>query len=94
MGRPRLDAALEALIVRLANDNPGLGYEKLQGELGKLGYEVGLSTVRDVLKRHHIPPAPERDRTHSNWRPFLNHYKTQVLACDFFTIETLFLKTV
>jgi transposase InsO family protein len=89
-----LDEDLEALIVRLAQENPGLGYEKLQGELEKLGYDVGISTVRDVLKRHHIPPAPERDRTHSNWRTFLNHYRTQMLACDFFTVETVFLQTV
>ncbi|MEP7288120.1 MAG: integrase core domain-containing protein [Chloroflexota bacterium] len=94
VGRPRIDAELEALIVRLAKENPGLGYAKLQGELGKLGYNVGISTVRDVLKRHHMLPAPERDRTHSNWRTFLNHYQTQMLACDFFTIETVFLKTV
>ena len=94
VGRPRLDAELEALIVRLANENPGLGYEKLQGELEKLGYDVGISTVRDVLKRHHILPAPERDRTRSNWRTFLNHYRTQMLACDFFVVETAFLQTV
>jgi transposase InsO family protein len=94
LGRPRLDEELEALIVRLAQENPGLGYEKLQGELEKLGYDVGISTVRDVLKRHHIPPAPERDRTHRNWRTFLNHYRTQMLACDFFTVETVFLQTV
>jgi transposase InsO family protein len=71
-----------------------LGYEKLQDELLKLGYDVGISTVRDVLKRHHIPSAPERDRTRSRWRAFLNHYKTQMLACDFFTFETVLLKTV
>ncbi len=94
VGRPRLDAELEALIVRLANENPGLGYEKLQGELEKLRYDVGISTVRDVLKRHHILPAPERDRTRSNWRTFLNHYRTQMLACDFFVVETAFLQTV
>src|SRR5579859_6616420 len=94
VGRPRLDEELEALIVRLAKENPGLGYEKLQGELGKLGYDVGISTVRDVLQRHHILPAPERDRTRSNWCTFLNHYRTQMLACDFFTIETVFLQTV
>jgi putative transposase len=94
VGRPRLDAELEALIVRLAHENPGLGYEKLQGELEKLGYEVGISTVRDVCKRQHILPAPERDRTGSNWRTFLNHYRTQMLACDFFTVETIFLQTV
>jgi hypothetical protein len=94
VGRPRIEAELEALIVRLANENPGLGYEKLQGELLKLGYDVGISTVRDVLERHHIPPAPERDRSRNNWRTFLNHYRTQILACDFFTIETVFLKTI
>jgi transposase InsO family protein len=93
-GRPRIEAELEALIVRLANENPGLGFEKLQGELLKLGYDIGISTVRDVLARHHIPPAPERDRTRSHWRTFLNHYRTQMLACDFFTIETVFLKTI
>jgi transposase InsO family protein len=47
-----------------------------------------------VLKRHHILPAPERDRPHSSWRTFLNHYRTQMLACDFFTIETVSLQTV
>jgi putative transposase len=87
VGRPRIAAELEALIVRLANENPGLDFEKLQGVLLKLGYDVGISTVRDVLKRHHIPPAPERDRTRSNWRTFLNHYRTQMLACDFFTLQ-------
>src|SRR5579864_6384666 len=94
VGRPRIESELEALIVRLAKENPSLGYEKLQGELLKLGYDVAISTVRDVFDRHHIPPAPERDRTGSNWRTFFNHYRTQMLACDFFTIETVFLKTV
>ncbi|MBX3085462.1 MAG: helix-turn-helix domain-containing protein [Anaerolineae bacterium] len=94
VGRPRIEEELEVLIVRLAKEKPRLGYEKLQGELEKLGYDVGISTVRDVLKRHHILPALERDRTHSNWRTFLNHYRTQMLACDFFTIETVSLQTV
>lgn len=94
VGRPRVDEELEILIVLLAKENSGLGYEKLQGELEKLGYDVGISTVRDILKRHHILPAPERDRTHSNWQAFLNHCRTQMLACDFFTIETVFLQTV
>jgi hypothetical protein len=63
---------LEALIVRLAKENPSLGYEKLQGELEKLGYDVGISTVRDVLKRHDILPAPERDYRRSPPRKKLN----------------------
>jgi putative transposase len=65
VGRPRIETELEALIVRLANENPGLGFEKLQGELLKLGYDVAISTVRDVLKRHHIPPAPGHRSGHS-----------------------------
>ena len=94
VGRPRIETELEALIVRLAKENPGMGYEKLQGELFKLGYDIAISTVRDVFDRHHMAPAPERDRTRSNWRAFLNHYRTQMLACDFFTIESVFLKTI
>ena len=85
---------MESLIVRLARENQGLGFEKIQGELLKLGYDVSISTVRAVFARHHIPPAPERDRAHSNWRTFLNHYRAHMRACDFFTIETVFLKTV
>jgi len=93
-GRPRIEAELEALIVRLARENPGFGFEKIQGELLKLGYDVSISTVRAVFARHHIPSSPERDRAHINWRTFLNHYRAQMLACDLFTIETVFLKTV
>src|SRR5579864_7789484 len=59
-GHANLDPELEALIVQMALDNPRLGYKKLVGELGKLGYRVGRSTVRDVLKRHNIQLAPER----------------------------------
>ena len=56
-GRPCIEAALQRLIIQLAKDNPSLGYEKLQGELLKLGYELSISTVRNILKRHHIVPA-------------------------------------
>ncbi len=91
-GRPRIEAELEDLIVRLARENPRLGFDKIQGELLKLGYEVDRSTVRNVMRRHHLAPAPERGR--SSWRTFLNHYRRQMLACDFFTIETIRLQTL
>ncbi len=93
-GQAALAPEVEALIVRLARDNPRLGYKKLVGELRKLGYRVGRSTVRDVLKRHHIRPAPERRRTGSTWRTFLNSHKAQLLATDFFTVDTVWLQTV
>src|SRR5262249_33638804 len=73
-GHAALDAELEALIVQVALDNPRLGYKKLVGELCKLGYRVGRSTVRDVLKRHGIQPAPERRRGGSNWHTFINSH--------------------
>ena len=57
-GRPRIPAELEALIVRLAAENPGWGYSRIHGELTKLGFTVGRSTVRDVLSGTACPPPP------------------------------------
>lgn len=93
-GRPTTDPELQALLLRLARENPSRGYSKIQGELLKLGYRIGRSTVRDLLKRQHVPPAPERVKKGSSWRTLLGHYANQFLACDFFTVETAWLKTL
>ncbi len=96
-GRPTISPDLEALILRLAKENPAWGYGTLEGEPGarwaKLGYAVGRSTIRHVLKRKHMPPAPERGKQGSTWRTFLQHYQHPIIACDFFTVETAWLKT-
>jgi len=92
-GRPKTDAAIEALILRLVRET-GWGGGKLHGELKKLGVTIGETTLRDILRRHNIPPAPERQRRATSWRTFLKHYRHQLLACDFFTVETLRLQTV
>ncbi len=91
-GRPKLDWEIEALILRIAGENPRMGYDKIQSELLKLGFVVDPTTVKNVLRRHRLMPAPQRGRT--TWRTFLTHYRQQMLACDFFTVETLHLQTL
>jgi putative transposase len=93
-GRPRMDRELEGWILQVARDNPTSGYDKLEGELRKLGCDAGATAIRTLLLRHGVPPTPERSRQGSSWRTFLNHYKDQSLARDFFTVETLTLQTL
>ena len=68
-GRPKISPELEALIVRLAKENTRWGYDKIQGELLKLGHNLSATSVRSVLKRHRITPASERST--GTWRSFL-----------------------
>src|SRR5215210_3889258 len=89
-GRPPVSAACVELIVRLARENPRWGYGKLQGELGKLGHQVSRSAITRILRRQGLPPAPERGT--STWRDFLGHYREYMVACDFFTVDTVFLQ--
>ena len=91
-GRPRTDQEIERLVVRLAREN-GWGSERIEGELLKLGYDISDETIANILRRHGIPPLPERE-TSPSWRHLMTHYKDQLLACDFFTIDTLFLQTI
>lgn len=93
-GRPRTSAEVEALIMRLAHENPQWGYSRLKDELAKLSIDVGETTIRDIFKRRGLPPVPERSRKGSSWRTFLKHYQDQILACDFLTVETLGLQTL
>jgi transposase len=93
VGRPRISQEIENLIVRMAQENIRWGYTKIEGELLKLGHKVSISTVRNVLNRNGIVPAPVRFGL-IGWRHLMKYYKEQIIACDFFTIETFWLKTL
>jgi hypothetical protein len=84
---------LENLIFKLAQENPRWGYGKIQGELIKLNFQISQSTIRNNLNRFGIQPAPVRNGS-IGWRILMEHYKDQILACDFFTIETIWLQTI
>lgn len=91
-GRPRLDEGTAELILRLAKENPRWGYQRIRGELLKLGIRVSATAIRRVLRREGLGPAPRRNGP--TWRQFLAQQASGILASDFFTVETVWLKTL
>jgi transposase len=91
-GRPALDRRVQALVVQLARENPSWGYRRIVGELRGLGLSISATSVRTILIRHGLPPAPQRDEL--SWRNFLRQQAATTLACDFFTVETAWLKRI
>jgi transposase len=89
-GRPRLSEECRELIVRMARENSRWGYFRIRGELLKLGYSVSATTIRSVLRRARVPPAGRRSQL--TWKQFLAAHADTLVATDFFSVDTVFLK--
>jgi len=89
-GRPPMLPQARALVLRLAQENPSWGYKRIHGELKGLGFTLSPSTVWNILRRHGIEPVPRRARL--SWREFLRQQAAGIVECDFFTVDTIWLR--
>src|ERR1017187_8595069 len=87
-GRPPVSSEVEALVVRMAGENSGWGYDRIVGALANLGHHVSDQTVGNILRRHGIAPAPKRSQI-TPWKDFLAAHMHVLAGCDFFTVEVL-----
>src|SRR6266568_9444962 len=91
-GRPPIDSELRDLVTRMGRENPRWGCLRIQGELRKLGIRLGATTIRAIWRGAGIGPAPRRDGP--SWTEFLRSQAEGIWACDFFTVETAWLRTL
>jgi putative transposase len=89
-GRPPMVSQARQLVLRLASENPGWGYKRIHGELVGLGFTLSPSTVWNILRRNGIDPVPGRARL--TWREFLRQQAAGIVECDFFTVDTIWLR--
>src|ERR1700680_1801325 len=91
LGRPQISHEVEQLIVRMAKENPDRGYDRIVGALANLGHKVSDQTIGNVLRRHDIPPAPQRKRT-TTWAAFIRAHLAVLASTDFLSAEVLTLR--
>ena len=90
VGRPRLEASLRELILRMARENPRWGCVRIRGELLKVGHRVSATAIRNLLRREKVGPAPQRSSL--SWRAFLKAQASSIVLSDFFSVDTVFLR--
>jgi transposase InsO family protein len=87
LGRPHVPEEVEQLVLRMAEENPTWGYRRIQGALANLGHHIDKITVRNILRRYHIDPAPKRRQAGMSWTKFLKMHWEVLAATDFFAVE-------
>jgi len=87
LGRPRVEEEVEQLVGRMAAENPTWGYRRIQGALANVGHRIDKLTVRTILRRQHMEPAPQRRKAGMTWAQFLTMHWEVLAATDFFTVE-------
>src|SRR5260370_8552113 len=90
-GRPRMNEEIERLVVQMAKENPGWGYDRIVGAMANLGHRLSDQTVGNILRRHGLSPAPKRKQAIS-WKDFIRSHMEVLVGTDFFTVEVLTLK--
>jgi transposase len=85
-GRPPLGEDIIQLVVRMAQQNPTWGYDRIQGALANLGHQISPTAIRNILKEHGIDPAPQRKKQ-TPWKTFLSLHWDALGAMDFTTLE-------
>jgi putative transposase len=88
-GRPGVSDEIRELVLRLAHENPRWGYQRIVGELAGVGVRISATSVAKILRQAGVPPADAR--VGLSWRKFLRAHAASMVACDFFTVETLWL---
>jgi putative transposase len=86
-GRPRVIEEIEQLVVQMAEENATWGYRRIQSALANLGQSIDAITVRNILRRYHMEPAPQRRKSGMSWTQFLQTHWEVLAATDFFTVE-------
>ena len=86
-GRPRVAQEITDLVPRFAGKNPTWGYDRLQGALANIGHVIAPNTVKNILKRHGIDPAPKRKK-HTSWKGFMKAHRDVMAATDFLAVES------